>query len=86
MIAVTLDQSLHEKLESLREPAEIRDSAGNVVGYYTPASQQEAGLYARARQQFDVDEMKRRKESGGRGYTTAEVIDHIRSLEGATDA
>jgi hypothetical protein len=74
-----------EDIRGRLEPAcglvEVRDVAGAVLGFFAPASMQLARLYAQAAARIDPDEIKRRKESGGRTYTTQEVLDHLRSLE-----
>jgi len=79
MNRITADSAMHKALSQLNNPTEIRDVNGNVVGYFTPANQQEAQLYAEARASFDKDEMKRRKESGANGLTTAQVLEHLKS-------
>ena len=81
MVTVTADAALQAVLGKLNEPAEIRDAGGKVIGYFAPAGQEEALLYLEAARQFDVEEMKRRKESGQKGYTTREVLEHLKSLE-----
>lgn len=49
---------------------QVRDSQGRLIGYVTPA------LTANERA-----ELKARIAAGGPTYTTAEVLEHLRSLE-----
>jgi hypothetical protein len=40
-------------------------------------------VYQEAAARFDPAEMKRRKESQQQGYTTNEVVNHLKSLDSA---
>jgi hypothetical protein len=71
---------MQAKLEDLMQTTEIRDTGGRLIGYFTPASARDAELYARARQHFGREEIQRRKSEPHESYTTAEVLDHVRSL------
>ena len=81
MIRLTADAAMKSKLGQLDQPAEIRDADGNVIGYFTPAGHHEALLYRDAAAHLDPDEMKCRKESGAKGFTTNEVLEHLKSIE-----
>lgn len=82
MNTVTADSSLQQSLNVLSGLTEIRDSQGRVIGYFSPATtDKSAAAYAQAAAHFDVEEMKRRKESGETGLTTVEVLEHLKSLE-----
>lgn len=81
MIRLTADAAMKSKLGQLDQPAEIRDTDGNVIGYFTPAGHHEVLLYRDAAAHLDPDEMKRRKESGAKGFTTNEVLEHLKSTE-----
>jgi hypothetical protein len=81
MITVTADAALGETLSKLDKPAEIRDEGGHVIGYFAPAGQPKSLLYLQAAAHFNPEEMQRRKNSGERGYSTAEVLEHLNSLE-----
>jgi hypothetical protein len=75
---------LQKKIDALGESyglVEVRAPDDSVMGFFAPATMQHARLYARAAARIDPEEIKRRKESGGRTYTTQEVLDHLRSLE-----
>jgi hypothetical protein len=81
VITITADPAVRLALTGLSEPAEIRDSDGNLLGYFTPAGREEAQLYAEAIAHLDPREMKRRKESGQPGYSTAQVLERLESRE-----
>ena len=77
MNTFTADTSLQQLLSMLPGLTEVRDSAGVVLGYFSPASHQLPEAYAVAAAQFDPAEKDRRKSSGEKGSTTAEVLDRI---------
>jgi hypothetical protein len=81
MNTVTVDSSLQQSLLAFPGLTEIRDSAGQVLGYFSPASQNAPEAYARAASQFDAEEMKRRKLSNEKGRTTSEVLSRIATLD-----
>ena len=81
MNTLTVDSSLAQSLSDLNGLTEIRDSEGKPIGYFSPVCGERSAAYSQAAAHFDVDEMKRRKESGQRGLTTAEVLARLRSLE-----
>ncbi|HUG89189.1 MAG TPA: hypothetical protein VML55_00040 [Planctomycetaceae bacterium] len=80
MVSITADSSIQAELERLEETVEIRDRSGRLIGYFTPAAVREADLYRRARQHFDPEELKRRKNEPHESYTTSEVLEYVRSL------
>jgi hypothetical protein len=77
MNSFTVDTSLQDSLSKLPGLTEVRDSAGTVLGYFSPASHKSAEAYAQAAAHFDPDEMKRRKLSNEKGRSTAEVLGRI---------
>ncbi len=81
MNTITADNSLQQSLASLNSLTEIRDEDGRIIGYFSPAADRTSAAYAQAAAHFDPEEMKRRKHSNERGLTTAEVLDHLKSLE-----
>lgn len=83
MTNVIADETLQAELGRLTEPTEIRDSGGNLLGYYTSAAYSDAMLYRLAAAHFDPAELKRRKADGTAGFTTPQVLDHLKSLERA---
>jgi hypothetical protein len=60
--------------------AAVHDSDGKLLGYFSPATSSKAAAYAEAAAHFDPAEMKRRKSSNEREYSTAEVLEHLKSL------
>jgi hypothetical protein len=70
MSRVTLDQSLRSKLNDLESQTEICDEAGQIVGYYVPATWHRKMLYAWAKIQFTDDELEMaRQQAGGRSLS-----------------
>jgi len=83
MPAITVTAAIQGALEPLTATTELRNADGKVLGYFTPASQKERELYEWAMKNVDLDELKRREESGEPYYTTEQVMAHLRSLESA---
>lgn len=81
MTALIANDAVSAFLSPITEATEIRDSRGNVIGYFTPAAQAEDLLYQRDIAQFDLEELKRRAASKERGCTTEEILNRLRSLE-----
>ncbi len=79
MTTLTADDAMLAVLGQASELAEIRDTTGTVVGFFAPVAIDRAPLFARAAAQADPAEVQRRKESGGKTYTTQEVLDRLRS-------
>jgi hypothetical protein len=81
MNTLTADEAMLAILQQAKGLAEIRDVNGTIVGFFAPVSVERAHLYVQAAAQIDPQEIKRRKEAGGKTHTTQEVLDHLRSLE-----
>jgi hypothetical protein len=81
MTILTASEAVQAFLTPIKEATEIRDEAGNLLGYFTPAGCAEDRLYQHDIAQFDLEELKRRAASKERGYTTEEVLNHLRSME-----
>ena len=81
MTILTANDVVQAFLTPIKEATEIRDAGGNLLGYFTPASCAEDPLYQQDITQFDLEELKRRAASKERGYTTEEVLNHLRSQE-----
>jgi hypothetical protein len=71
MTRIVVDPNLHTKLEQLEEPVELCNKSGRVIGRFTPLPD---GDPAKMRPQVSDEELQRRKISGGKRYTTAEVL------------
>jgi len=74
MTSLTVDATTLAVLNQATDLAEIRDTAGTVVGYYTPAAP-----VAEPIAPFDMEEVQRRKNSKERSFTTIEVFEHLLS-------
>ncbi len=83
MSTITVEQGLLPLLRQLNEVTEVRDSKGQLLGYFTPATQEHARLYAKAFAMLDSEELKRRKQrnAGHPGFTIEQVMQHLQSLE-----
>lgn len=81
MIKVTADSAMRDALGNFKQPVEIRDADGKLIGYFAPASRPDSQVYSQAAANFDPEEMKRRKHSGEAGCTTGELLERLRSSE-----
>ena len=81
MLTLTAPEPVRTFLQQAKSLTEIRDAAGNVIGFFAPVSVERAHLYAQAASQIDPQEMHKRKEAGGKTHTTQEVLDHLKALE-----
>ena len=59
---------------------EFRDPDGNTLGFYAPASMEQARLHVQAAARIDRTELARRKASHKTGRTTREVFERLQSL------
>jgi hypothetical protein len=60
MNVLTADEVMAARLQGIKEPVEIRDVSGKVLGHYTPVgSPENAELYARVEELFDLEEAER---------------------------
>jgi hypothetical protein len=75
-----VDPSVKQSLLGFQGLTEIRDTEGKVLGFFSPIDRERAAAYAEAASHFDPEEMKRRKLSNEKDYTTAEVLQHLQSL------
>jgi hypothetical protein len=83
--SITADTLLHQSLPRVTGLTEVRDTNGNLLGYYSPvtpsrSTKLDAATFAEAAARIDPEELKRRKESQEREYTTAEVLEHLKTL------
>jgi len=83
MVRATADSSVQTWLSQFDQRTEIMSPDGRLVGYFLPAgaSDEVSKLYAEAAVNLDPQERRRRADSPGRTYSTAEVFEHLRSLE-----
>jgi hypothetical protein len=81
MTSLTVNDQLLAVLNEAKGLSEIRDSAGNVVGFFAPVAVKDAQRYALAAAHIDPARVQRAKEETGPGRTTAEVLERLASLE-----
>jgi hypothetical protein len=73
-----LDAATLSKLHNMREPLEICDESGRVLGSLRPAV--DLSEYTPLEPQVSDEELRRRSQSKGNGYTTAEVLAYLEKL------
>jgi hypothetical protein len=71
MSSVVLDPKSLEQLRRAEELVEIRDEAGQLIGYFTPRI--DRSLYESAEVPVSEDELRRRAQKGG-GRTLDEIL------------
>lgn len=81
MKALIANDAVLQLFHGLSGTAEVRDAAGNLVGYVASAEDPLRKAYLEARQHFDPEELKRRKGSTAPYLTLAEVFQRLESLE-----
>ena len=60
MVILTADGPLQNLLQGVKEPAEVRDKSGKVLGHYTPVlTPEEAAWHEKAKKLFDLEEAER---------------------------
>ena len=80
MPQIILDAATIAKLTDLAAPLDVCDEQGKVVGYFRPRL--DPTKYGPLEPQVSDEELRRRANSNERRYTTAEVLEHLRQLEG----
>lgn len=80
MIRIITDTGVESTLLGVTEPAEIRSSHGELLGFFCPASPESARLYAAAAADISPVEVARRKQAPPPATTTADVLDRLRRL------
>jgi len=85
MIVLKADMQLKSYLAPLTEQTEIQDADGNLLGVFSPASQDAASNYDGVCKLFDPEEIKRRREQArdDPGRPLEEIVKHLRSMENA---
>mgnify|MGYP000349334252 CR=1 FL=1 len=79
MITIRLDDVLLEKLHRLTDDVELIGDDGKVVARIRVDPRDEDG--GSREPQVSTEELLRRAKAPGRWYTTAEVLEHLKSLE-----
>jgi hypothetical protein len=80
MQSIVASGAMKESLRDAKTLVEVRDEQGAVIGFFAPVALEHAARYAEAAAAMDPMAAKRAAKEGG-GKTTAEVLDHLRSLE-----
>jgi hypothetical protein len=77
MVQVVVDPVLVTKLQGFTQPVELCDGSGNVLGQFTPAAASPVPRYPEP-PPLSEEEIQRREQEPD--YSTAEVLDRLRSL------
>ena len=84
MIQVTVGPELAERIRAAKEPVQVVDEAGDVLGSFQVDAVMSADEFRRqiikAKSPFTREETEARRHQTG-GYTTAEVMAFLRNLE-----
>jgi hypothetical protein len=80
MIRIITDSGVESTLLGVTEPAEIRRSSGELLGFFCPASPESARLYAAAAATLSPAEVAKRKQAHDAAASTAEVLDRLQRL------
>ena len=83
MVTTITDPTTCDRLAKIEGQTEIQDATGRVLGYFIPADRQLDAMYEAAAAHFDPVEMRRRLDTPGPRYATAEVLEYCRSRESA---
>lgn len=82
MTHLTIDPRQWPELLAATGPVEVRSPEGRKLGVFTPVSEEENELYARAMALFDIEEARNvAARERGDARPTAEVLDRIRRGE-----
>jgi hypothetical protein len=79
MSTIVIDAALAAKLRAAGQKVELVDEAGFVVGEFVPPPDPPAALLAEMG--VTLEEYRRLMEPGRKTYTTAEVLEYLRSLK-----
>lgn len=78
MTTIKVPRSFADILEHARESVQLVDEQGKVLGSFSPAIPINANDELTVQ---EIDSIRRRRVSGGRWFTTQEVLAHLQSLE-----
>ena len=77
MTRIVIDAELRKKLLDLKEPLELTDEEGKLLGQFTPAF--DPSEWEPLEPQISEEELQRRENSNERRYTTAEVLSFLQA-------
>jgi len=80
MLTVKADAAMKAALQKATSLAQVCDSDGTIIGFFAPVSLDRAPLYAEAAAHIDPMAHKRQPQDGPL-KTTAEVLEHLKTLE-----
>lgn len=78
MTRIILDPALANQLHSLKQPAEMCDPSGTVLGRFVPVA--DLSEWEPITPDASEEELDRREASNQKRYTTAEVLAHLEKL------
>jgi hypothetical protein len=81
MTTVPLDSNVIAALVESKRLVAISDAAGQVVGFFAPVELEHAPQYAAGAAQLYPHKDAHKATDDGKRYTTAEVLQHLESLE-----
>ena len=81
MPTITADSAMAAQLSGAKSLLEINDAQGRRLGTFTPDCPDDIRLYLSVWLSIDPIEIKRRKATKEKTFTTAEVLEHLRTLE-----
>jgi len=68
-------------LMPLTERVEVVDHRGALVGFFIPAQDATDLLRSKAFAEYDAEKARRRRENPQGGFTTEQLLAHLRSLD-----
>jgi hypothetical protein len=80
MNPITTDASWQQLFAGASGVTPVHDSDGKLLGYFSPVESAHAAEYDAIAASNDPEEMKRRREHQGKWFSTAEVLEHLKSL------
>jgi hypothetical protein len=81
MQTVTVDGPTAEELGKAEALVEIRDASGKMLGFFAAVKMDQAAEYAQAAAGIDPWALLRARREPETVRTTAEVLEHLQSLE-----
>jgi hypothetical protein len=81
MQSVTVDVPVAEEMSKAEALVEVRDASGKVLGFFAAVKMDQAAEYAQAAAGVDPWALLRARREPENGRSTAEVLEHLKSLE-----
>ena len=80
MTSIVIDDATLAVLQKADGLSEIKDSAGNLVGFFAPRNLENATKLVQVASRCSQAELERRKNSKGKVFTTLEVFKYLQTL------